>query len=94
MKNLQVDYLKIDGFFIKGITSDPVNLAIVKSMHEIGKALGKQTIAESVEDKNTRDILQKIGLDYVQGKYIAGERSFIEISRGSPANIIEFSKKG
>ena len=94
LKNLQVDYLKIDGFFVKGITSDPVNLAIVKSMHEIGKALGKQTIAESVEDKNTRDILQKIGLDYGQGNYIAGERSFAEISRGSPANIIEFSKKG
>ncbi|MBF8268565.1 MAG: diguanylate cyclase [Gammaproteobacteria bacterium] len=94
LKNLQVDYLKIDGFFVKGIASDPVNLAIVKSMHEIGKALGKQTIAESVEDKKTRDILQKIGLDYVQGNFIAAERTFAEISRGNPANIIEFSKKG
>ena len=94
LKNLQVDYLKIDGFFVKGIVSDPVNLAIVKSMHEIGKVLGKQTIAEPVEDKDTRDILQKIGLDYVQGNYIAGERSFDGISRGNTANIIEFSKKG
>ena len=94
LKNLQVDYLKIDGFFVKNITTDPVNLAIVRSMHEIGKALGKQTIAESVEDMDTHATVRKLGLDYAQGKHIAAELSFSEISRASLANVVEFTKKG
>lgn len=93
LKNLHVDYLKIDGFFIKGITEDPVNLAIVKSMFEIGRALGKQVIAEFVENNRTRETLRQVGIDYVQGNFIARERSFEEISRNPPANIIEFSKR-
>jgi len=93
LKNLQVDYLKIDGYFIKNITTDPVNLAIVRSMHEIGKALGKQTIAESVEDMDTLATVRKLGLDYAQGKHIAAELSFTEINRASLVNVVEFTKK-
>jgi diguanylate cyclase (GGDEF)-like protein/PAS domain S-box-containing protein len=94
LKNLPVDYLKIDGFFVKGIASDPVNLAIVRSMHEIGKALGKQTIAESVEDAESLAAVRKIGVDYAQGNHIAPQRAYAEFYRAIPANIIEFLKKG
>lgn len=93
LKNLHVDYLKIDGYFIQNIADDPVNIAIVKSMHEIGKTLGKQTIAEFVENKKTCEILRQIGLDYVQGNYVAEERTFDDIRRNNLANIIEFSKR-
>lgn len=93
LKNLEVDYLKLDGLFIRDMSNDPVNLAIVKSMHDIGKVLGKKTIAESVENENTCNMLKKIGLDYIQGNYVARELSFYEINQISTANVIEFSKK-
>ena len=93
LKNLHVDYLKIDGYFVRNLTEDPVNTAIVKSIHEIGKALGKQTIAEYVENRKTCEALKQIGLDFVQGNYVAEERSFADISRNSTDNIIEFSKR-
>ncbi len=69
LKNLPVDFLKIDGVFVKGITDDPIDLAMVKSINEIGHAMGKQTIAEFVENKVILDKLKRgeIGVDYVQG---------------------------
>jgi len=93
LKNLHVDYLKIDGYFVKNMTEDPVNIAIVKSMHEIGKALGKQTIAEFVENKNICEELKQIGIDYVQGNFIARESSLADLNRNNSDNIIEFSKR-
>ena len=62
-------------------------------MNEIGKVLGKQTIAEFVENKDTCETLQQLGLDFVQGNFVAEERSFTDISRNDPTNIIEFSKR-
>ena len=69
LKNLPVDFLKIDGVFVKGIADDPIDLAMVKSINEIGHAMGKQTIAEFVENKVILDKLKRveIGVDYVQG---------------------------
>lgn len=67
LKNLPVDYLKIDGMFMKDIVNDPLDLAMVKSINEIGHLMGLQTIAESVENKDTQECLQNIGVDFVQG---------------------------
>jgi diguanylate cyclase (GGDEF)-like protein/PAS domain S-box-containing protein len=67
LKNLPVDYLKIDGMFVKDIVSDPIDLAMVKSINEIGHVMGMQTIAEFVENDTIRDMLKDIGVDYVQG---------------------------
>ena len=67
LKNLNVDYLKIDGAFVKDIVNNKADMAIVKSMNEIAHSLGLKTIAEYVENNEIRDILRKIGVDYGQG---------------------------
>jgi EAL domain-containing protein (putative c-di-GMP-specific phosphodiesterase class I) len=71
LKHLPVDFLKIDGTFVKNIVRDPVNLAIVKAINEIGHALGIKTIAECVEDVETLEVLRELGVDYGQGFGIA-----------------------
>jgi diguanylate cyclase (GGDEF)-like protein len=71
LKHLPVDFLKIDGTFVKNIVRDPVNLAIVKAINEIGHALGIKTIAEYVEDVETLEALRELGVDYGQGFGIA-----------------------
>lgn len=67
LKNLNVDYLKIDGAFVKDIVNNKADIAIVKSMNEIAHSLGLKTIAEYVENKETLEILKGIGVDYAQG---------------------------
>ena len=67
LKNLPVDYLKIDGVFIKDIASNPADKAMVKSINEIGHFLGMKTVAEYVENEEIVSILQDIGVDYAQG---------------------------
>ncbi len=67
LKSLQVDILKIDGTFVREIVSDPVDLAMVKSINEIGKVLGKRTTAEFVENNEILLLLREIGVDRAQG---------------------------
>jgi len=63
--------VKIDGFFVKDIVTDPVDLAMVKAINDMAHAMGKQTIAEFVEDKDILELLVDLGVDYVQGFGIA-----------------------
>lgn len=70
LKNLNVDYLKIDGAFVKDIANNKADIAIVKSMNEIAHSLGLKTIAEYVENNEIRQILIGIGVDYGQGYHI------------------------
>ncbi len=67
LKNLPVDYLKIDGAFVKNIVTDNIDLTLVESVNDIGRAMGKKTIAEFVKDNKIMKILCKIGVDYAQG---------------------------
>ncbi len=71
LKNLPVDFLKIDGVFVKDIHHDPIDLAMVKSINEIGHLMGMKTIAEFVEEKEIYDLLKKIGVDFAQGIWVA-----------------------
>ena len=71
LKRLNVDYLKIDGSFVKSMLNDEKDYALVKSINQIGKELGMETIAEFVENKSLHDALKKINVDYVQGYGIA-----------------------
>ena len=64
LRNLPVDYLKIDGIFVKDIKENPSDYAVVKSINEIGHFMGKKTIAEFVEDDEILEILREIGVDY------------------------------
>ena len=67
LKNLPVDYLKIDGAFVRNIQSDQKDSSIVRLFNDVGHTLGKQTIAEYVQDKATVSTLKRIGVDYLQG---------------------------
>ena len=67
LKNLPVDYLKIDGLFVKDILDDKVDLAMVKSINEVGHVMGKKTIAEFVENEKIFNVLNVLGVDYAQG---------------------------
>ena len=67
LKNLPLDYLKIDGGFVREMVADPIQAALVASIHEISEVMGLRTIAESVEDEATLEALRQLGVDYVQG---------------------------
>lgn len=67
LRNLPVDYVKIDGVFVKDIASAPGDHAVVRSINEIGHYMGKETIAEYVETKEVLAALKDIGVDYAQG---------------------------
>ena len=67
LRNLPVDFLKIDGVFVKDIKDNPNDYAVVKSINEIGHFMGKKTIAEFVENDEILEILREIGVDYAQG---------------------------
>ncbi len=67
LKNLPVDFLKIDGLFVKDILEDKLDLAMVKSINEVGHIMGKKTIAEFVENEAIFNLLNELGVDYAQG---------------------------
>ena len=67
LKTLAVDILKIDGTFVREIATNPVDLAMVRSINEIGKVLGKRTTAEFVENDEILELLREIGVDRAQG---------------------------
>ena len=67
MKHLPVDYVKIDGVFIKDIVNDKSDYAMVKSITEMVKFLGMKTVAEYVENDEILELLKDIGVDYAQG---------------------------
>ncbi|PVZ70454.1 bifunctional diguanylate cyclase/phosphodiesterase [Pelagibaculum spongiae] len=69
-KQLPLDYVKIDGAFIRQLTSSREDQALVRALVEVARGFGKKTVAEYVEDKATLELLRQIGVDYVQGYYI------------------------
>lgn len=69
LNNLPLDYIKIDGAFVKSMLEDRVSLATVETIHTIGKKLGLLTIAEYVENEEQVRALQKMGIDMAQGFY-------------------------
>ena len=82
LKNLPVDYLKLDGCFVKNMIRDNIDHAMVKAINQIGHTMNIKTIAEFVEDRETLDAVRKIGVDYAQG-YIIAKPAPIEIGLNS-----------
>ncbi|WP_411908569.1 EAL domain-containing protein [Mesorhizobium sp. ES1-4] len=76
LKHLPVDYLKIDGGFVKDMLDDRIDRAMVEMIHHIGKVMGKRTIAEFVESDGIIAALKTIGVDYAQGYGIARPQPF------------------
>jgi len=67
LKKMPVDYLKIDGAFVRDFMFDPVDRTMVRAINELGHLLGKQTIAKYVESLEVVDELRKMGVDHIQG---------------------------
>ena len=71
LKHFPVDYLKIDGSFVREILHDPIDREMVRSINEIGHLTGKQTIAEFAENAEIIQMLRNIGVDFAQGYGVA-----------------------
>ncbi len=67
LKNLPVDFLKIDGVFVRDMDEDPVNRAMVQAINSLGQVIGLKTIAEFVKNTTIIDLLKEIKVDYLQG---------------------------
>ena len=80
LKNLPVDYLKIDGSFVRDIVDDPVDREMVRAIHQLGRVMGIETIAEFVENGHILQHLEQIGVDYAQGYGIARPRPIAEVT--------------
>lgn len=70
LKDLPVDYVKIDGAFVKDIEHNPLNKTILKSLNDVAQAMGKKTVAEFVENAEIVRMLDLMGVDYIQGYHI------------------------
>ncbi|MCC3418373.1 MAG: EAL domain-containing protein [Microcoleus sp. PH2017_07_MST_O_A] len=81
LKNLPVDYIKIDGNFIKNLAENPIDIVMVEAITKIAHAMGIKTIAEYVESQAVMDKLKELGVDYGQGYYLGKPQTF---TFGSP----------
>ncbi|MFN3545329.1 MAG: EAL domain-containing protein [Thiobacillus sp.] len=70
LRNLDVDYLKIDGAFVRDIATNPIDRYMVEAIHRIGHQMGLKTVGEYVESDAALAVLRQIGVDYVQGNAI------------------------
>lgn len=70
LQMLPVDYIKIDGSYIRNLNSNPTHRALVQAISTVAKTLGKKTVAEFVEDAEVMNTLKGMGVDYGQGYYI------------------------
>ena len=79
-KNLPIDYIKIDGFFIKNIVNENADYSLVKAINNIAHDMGKITIAEFVENDDIKEVLNTIGVDYGQGYGICRPKPLSEFT--------------
>ncbi len=70
LKHLPVDFLKIDGGFVKDMADDPIDRAMVEAINSVGHVMGKQTIAEFVGSAEVMDALREVGVDFAQGYWV------------------------
>ena len=88
LKNIPLDYLKIDGRLVKGILTDTVDRAMIESINHIGHIMGFETIAVWVEDTQTLQLLEEIGVDYVQGFGLA-EPYLFHANLAKPLKVLQ-----
>jgi diguanylate cyclase (GGDEF)-like protein/PAS domain S-box-containing protein len=82
LKHFPVDFLKIDGSFVKEILHDPIDREMVRSINEIGHLTGKQTIAEFAENQEIIDVLRGLGVDYAQGYGVSTPQRVLKVAAG------------
>jgi EAL domain-containing protein (putative c-di-GMP-specific phosphodiesterase class I) len=82
LKHFPVDYLKIDGSFVREMLHDPIDREMVRSINEIGHLTGKQTIAEFAENEEIIQMLKSIGVDFAQGYGVAQPQRVLKAVNG------------
>ena len=83
LKHLPVDYLKIDGSFVRDMHHDEVDRAMVRAINEIGHTMGIRTVAEWVETEAALAALHEIGVDFAQGYLLGRPRPMLELGHGN-----------
>jgi len=92
LKHLNVSVLKIDGLFIRNLAQDRDNQIFVKAIVDVARSMGKETIAEFVEDEITLNVLKTFGVDYVQGYYLHRPAAYHPAFQGVPVEGLKFPK--
>ncbi|RMG37499.1 MAG: EAL domain-containing protein [Gammaproteobacteria bacterium] len=87
LKQLPVDYLKIDGAFVKDMEHDPIDAAMVRSISDIGRAMNLQTIAEFVENEQVVGMLRDAGVHYAQGYGICRPMPLEQLTEFQPTSV-------
>jgi diguanylate cyclase (GGDEF)-like protein/PAS domain S-box-containing protein len=87
LKTLPVDFLKIDGFFIKGLLDEQMNAAIVEAITRVGHTAGLMVVAEWVEDTHTLERLHELGIDFAQG-YAIGHPAPLDTAGGTAGSSL------
>jgi EAL domain-containing protein (putative c-di-GMP-specific phosphodiesterase class I) len=93
LKTLPVDYLKIDGVFVKNIEQDPIDHAFVKSITDIATAMNIQTVAEWVENEDIVFTLKNIGVNYAQGFGISKPMSYVNLIKNKETLTSTINKR-
>ncbi len=89
LKNLPVDFLKIDGIFVKDMDEDSVNRAMVEAINSLGQVIGLKTIAEFVRNADIIEELRKIGVDYIQGYEIGKPEPISGLIKNYTVDVVE-----
>lgn len=79
LKHLQVDYIKIDGYFVRDIINDPIDREIVRSINQVCQIMGVKSIAEFVETEEIYDELHKLGVDFIQGYWVSKPQPLLPV---------------
>jgi EAL domain-containing protein (putative c-di-GMP-specific phosphodiesterase class I) len=69
LQSLSANYVKVDGRFIRGLASNPIDQAISQAITELGRRTGMYTVAEQVEDSETAEAVVRLGFDFAQGYF-------------------------
>jgi diguanylate cyclase (GGDEF)-like protein/PAS domain S-box-containing protein len=80
LRGFPIDYLKIDGEFVKDMTIDAVDYEIVEAIHNVGRVMGIKTVAESVENADILAALLLVGVDFAQGYHISRPMPMMDIT--------------
>src|SRR5258706_4095380 len=88
LKHLPVDFIKIDGSFVKDVAHDAVDLAMVRAINDVGHVMGKKTIGEAVDGEMGLAALRQIGVDFAHGHRLARPGPFLEqVSGAMPRTV-------
>lgn len=92
LKQLPVEFVKIDGIFVRDIFEDPIDLQMVRSINEMAHVLGKRSIAQFVENDAILEVLREIGIDYAQGYGVGRPQPLASLDEEGDQSLVVASR--